>query len=176
MYRLSGVMMRLAPSGDVLGRIGRLLEEGTIRPDVASVYALQDAAQAWKDIVGNLPRVHGMSPSGPGAAISIDIAVDTVAAQNGEGSFFNDWMRACPRRLVMAKALAAVRVKLAESARRTRRAKLASPLVLVALSLSPSATKAQIEEALLAIDIFPRTVVVLCLLEGIRTADAAIGS
>jgi hypothetical protein len=60
-------MMRLAPSSDVLGRIARLLEEGTIRPDVATVYALQDA-QAWKDIAGDPPGVHGMSPSGPGAA------------------------------------------------------------------------------------------------------------
>jgi NADPH:quinone reductase-like Zn-dependent oxidoreductase len=68
MHRVSGVMMRLAPSGDVLGRIARLLEGGAIRSDVATVYALQDAAQAWKDIVGNLPGVHGMSPSGPGAA------------------------------------------------------------------------------------------------------------
>jgi len=53
--RVSGAMMRPAPLGDVLGRIARLLEEGTIRPDVATVYALQDAAQAWKDIAGNLP-------------------------------------------------------------------------------------------------------------------------
>jgi len=67
-YRVSGVMMRLEPSGDLLGRIGRLLEEETIRPDVATVYALQDAAQAWKDIARNLPGVHGMSASGPGAA------------------------------------------------------------------------------------------------------------
>jgi NADPH:quinone reductase-like Zn-dependent oxidoreductase len=67
-HRVSGAMMRLAPSGDVLGRIARLLEDGTIRPDVATVYALQDAAEAWKDITGNLPGVHGMSPSGPGAA------------------------------------------------------------------------------------------------------------
>jgi NADPH:quinone reductase-like Zn-dependent oxidoreductase len=67
-HHVSGAMMRLAPSGDGLGRIARLLEEGTIRPDVATVYALQDAAQAWKDIAGNLPGVHGMSPSGPGAA------------------------------------------------------------------------------------------------------------
>ncbi len=67
MHHVSGVMMRLAPSGDVVGRIGRLLEEGTIRPDVATVYALQYAAQAWKDIAGNLPRVHGMPPSGLGA-------------------------------------------------------------------------------------------------------------
>jgi NADPH:quinone reductase-like Zn-dependent oxidoreductase len=67
-HRVSGVMMRLAPSGEELGRIGRLLEEGTIRPDVATVYALQDVAQAWKDIAENLPGVHGMSPRGPGAA------------------------------------------------------------------------------------------------------------
>ena len=65
-HRVSGAMMRLAPSGDVLGRIARLLEEGTIRPDVATVYPFQDAAQAWEDIAGNLPGVHGLSPSGPG--------------------------------------------------------------------------------------------------------------
>src|SRR5260221_135545 len=67
-HRVSGEMMRLTPSADVLSRIARLLEEGTIRPDVASVYALQDAAQSWKDIAENLPGVHGMSPTGPGAA------------------------------------------------------------------------------------------------------------
>ncbi len=67
-YRVSGAMMRLAPSGDVLGRIARLLEEGTIRPDVATVYALQDAAQAWKDIARNLPGFMRCRPSGPGAA------------------------------------------------------------------------------------------------------------
>jgi NADPH:quinone reductase-like Zn-dependent oxidoreductase len=67
-HGVSGAMMRLAPSADMLGRIARLLEEGTLRPDVATVYALQDAAQAWKDIAGNLPGVHGMSPSGPETA------------------------------------------------------------------------------------------------------------
>ena len=36
--------------------------------DVATVYALQDAAQAWKDIAEKLPRVHGLSSSGPEAA------------------------------------------------------------------------------------------------------------
>ena len=66
MHRVSGAMMRLAPSGEGLGKIGRLLEEETIRPEVATVYVLQDAAQAWKDIAGNLPGVHGMSPNGQG--------------------------------------------------------------------------------------------------------------
>jgi len=67
-HHVSGAMMRLSPSGDVLGRIARLLEEGTLRPDVAKVYALQDAAQAWKDIAGKLPGVHGGSSHGPGEA------------------------------------------------------------------------------------------------------------
>jgi NADPH:quinone reductase-like Zn-dependent oxidoreductase len=67
-HRVSGVMMRLAPSGDRLGKIGRLLEEEKLRPDVATVYALRDAAQAWKDVAEKLPGVHGMSLSGPGAA------------------------------------------------------------------------------------------------------------
>jgi NADPH:quinone reductase-like Zn-dependent oxidoreductase len=67
-HHASGMMMRLAPSADMLGKIARLLENGTIRPDVATVYPLQDVAQAWKDIAGNLPAAHGMSPSGPGAA------------------------------------------------------------------------------------------------------------
>jgi NADPH:quinone reductase-like Zn-dependent oxidoreductase len=64
-HHVSGEMMRLAPSGEVLDKIALLLEEGTIRPDVATVYALRDAAEAWKDIAGNLPRVHGLAPSGP---------------------------------------------------------------------------------------------------------------
>ena len=67
-HRVSGTMMRLAPSADGLGRIARLLEAGTIRPDVANVHALKDAAQAWKDIAGNLPGVHGISLSSPGAS------------------------------------------------------------------------------------------------------------
>ena len=61
-HRVSGMMMGLAPSADMLARIARLLEQGTIRPDVATVYPLQDAAQSlWKDIAGNLPGVHGIS-------------------------------------------------------------------------------------------------------------------
>jgi NADPH:quinone reductase-like Zn-dependent oxidoreductase len=61
-HHVSGAMMSLSPSADGLEKIAQLLEEGTIRPDVATVYALQDAAQAWNDIAGN------PSPSAPGAA------------------------------------------------------------------------------------------------------------
>jgi NADPH:quinone reductase-like Zn-dependent oxidoreductase len=67
-YHVSGEMMRLAPSADMLGRIARLLEEVAIRSDVATVYALKDAAQAWRDVAGKLPSVHGVSPRAPGEA------------------------------------------------------------------------------------------------------------
>ncbi len=66
-HGVSGEMMRLAPSSEMLGKIAQLLEGGTIRPDVATVYALKDAAQAWKDVAGKLPGVHGLSPSESGA-------------------------------------------------------------------------------------------------------------
>ena len=65
-HLVSGMMMRLAPSEDMLGKIARLLEDGTIRSDVATVYEFQDVAQAWKDMAGKLPRVHRVSPSEPG--------------------------------------------------------------------------------------------------------------
>jgi NADPH:quinone reductase-like Zn-dependent oxidoreductase len=67
-YRVSGAMMKLAPSAEELGKIARLLETGTVRTDVATVYALQDVAQAWKDMARNLPGVHGISASVPGTA------------------------------------------------------------------------------------------------------------
>lgn len=62
------MMMRVAPSGEMLGRIGRLLEERTIKADVATVYALEDVAHTWEEIVGILPRVHGIPPSEQGPA------------------------------------------------------------------------------------------------------------
>ena len=65
-YHVSGVMMRLEQSGNVLGKIVQLLEAGVIRPDVATVYALQDVSQAWKDIAGNLPMTHGISSNSDG--------------------------------------------------------------------------------------------------------------
>jgi NADPH:quinone reductase-like Zn-dependent oxidoreductase len=54
---VSGAMMRLAPSADVLGKIALLLEKGTIRPNIASIYTLKDAAQAWKDLAGNVSPI-----------------------------------------------------------------------------------------------------------------------
>ena len=41
--------------------------------------------------------------------ISIDVASDTVVSQYEGNAFFSDWMQAWSRRIVIAKALVAVR-------------------------------------------------------------------
>ena len=104
--------------------------------------------------------------------ISIDIAVDTAVSQDNANPFFAAGMRAWSRRIVIAKALAAIRDELAESARRTELARVHPWAAPRGWSLSPDTTKIQIEEALLAIDVFPRAAVLLLIFEGVRIADA----
>jgi hypothetical protein len=102
--------------------------------------------------------------------ISIDIAADVAASQDYASAFFGDWMRAWQRRLVIGNALAAVHDELADSARRTEIVQTAASR---GLSLSPGVTKADLERALLAIDLFPRASVLLLVFEGVQIADAA---
>ena len=106
--------------------------------------------------------------------VSTDIAADAATSQNGGNQFFGEWMRDWSRRLVMAKAVASIHEDLAESARRTEEVHVpkreASP---AGWSLSPDTTRSQIEEALLAIDVFPRAALLLTVFEGVRIRDAA---
>ena len=105
--------------------------------------------------------------------VSIDIAADAVVSEDGTNSFFGDWMRDWRRRLVIAKALTAVRDELSASARRTKRARLdASVAAQPDWSTRPDVTKADLERALLAIDLFPRAALLLLVFEGLRVADA----
>jgi len=104
---------------------------------------------------------------------SIDVAADAVTSQDYANSFFADWMRGWRRRLVIAKALAAIHDELADSARRTEIASTANSRMPRNWSLSPDTTKADLEGALLAIDLFPRATLLLLVFEGLRVADAA---
>lgn len=105
--------------------------------------------------------------------LSIDIIADAAAWDDQAHPFFANWMRAWSRRIVIAKALAAIRDELAASARRTTVAREHSPVLPHGWSLGSDMTKAGIEQALLAIDVFPRAAVLLLIFEGIRLADAA---
>src|SRR5258707_7174430 len=51
-HHISGLTMNMIPSAKVLRQISRLLEENTIRPDVAKVYSLDEVTQAWADMAG----------------------------------------------------------------------------------------------------------------------------
>src|ERR1700733_9777629 len=104
--------------------------------------------------------------------IGIDIAADAAASWDYANPFFEDWMRDWQRRLVIAKALGAIRDELADSARRTQIGKGGSWGTPRNWSLGPDTTKADLERALLAIDLFPRAALLLLVFEGIRMADA----
>ena len=106
--------------------------------------------------------------------LSLEIVVDIAASADHPKSFFTGWIDSWARRLAIAKALAAVRDELIQSARRTELARPnLPPPAPRGWSLNPNTTKAQLEEALLSIDVFPRAAVVLTILEGVRMPDAA---
>jgi NADPH:quinone reductase-like Zn-dependent oxidoreductase len=51
-HGVTGLMMDVAPSAEMLGRIAGMFAEGRLRADVATVYALDDVARAWEDMAG----------------------------------------------------------------------------------------------------------------------------
>jgi hypothetical protein len=105
--------------------------------------------------------------------ISIEIAADAAASEDDANPFFTDWIHGWQRRLVIAKALTAIHGELADSARRTEIAQASRSGMPRNWSLSPDTTKADLEPALLAIDLFPRATLLLLVFEGMQIVDAA---
>ena len=105
---------------------------------------------------------------------SIDIAVEAIASQDVANPYFSTWMVAWSRRVVIAKALAAVRDELAASARRTEWSAMKKPAMPREWALDPATTKAEIEKALHAIDVFPRAALLLLVFEGVPIADVMV--
>jgi hypothetical protein len=106
--------------------------------------------------------------------VSIDIAADAAVSEDYPNSFFADWMRDWRRRLVIGQALTAIHAELADSARRTKQARVdAAATSQRDWSTRPAVTKADLERALLAIDVFPRAALLLLVFEGMGIADVA---
>lgn len=105
--------------------------------------------------------------------ISIDVAADAALSQAAVNPFFATWIRAWTRKIVIAKAVSAIRDELRASVHRTELARVPGPAPLQKWSLPASTTKTQIEQALLAVDLFPRAAVLLSIFEGMSIADAA---
>jgi len=106
---------------------------------------------------------------------AIDVTAQVIESAGDERVFFSNWMLAWARRLVIAKALAAVGRELAESACRTAlNGEKHSVLPPRSWVLAQSTTKSDLERALLSVDLFPRAAVLLLLFEGVPLADAAV--
>jgi DNA-directed RNA polymerase specialized sigma24 family protein len=105
---------------------------------------------------------------------SLDLAIEAMEEEDREGGFFSQWMLAWSRRVVIAKALAAIRGELAQSAVRTeaeRGGRL--PVAPPNWVLDRGTSKLQLEAALLDLDVFPRCAVLLSVFEGMSLEDAA---
>ncbi|PWU09181.1 MAG: hypothetical protein C5B51_06600 [Terriglobia bacterium] len=104
-----------------------------------------------------------------------EVTFQALAREADEDTFFSTWMHAWSRKLVIAKALAAVRDDLDRSASRMelRRAEKYD-LPPRSWTLLGEITKSDLERALLQIDVFPRAAVLLLLLERLPLQDAAV--
>jgi DNA-directed RNA polymerase specialized sigma24 family protein len=108
-------------------------------------------------------------------AFKIDLALEELDLDARGGRFFSNWLVAWSRRIAISKTLAAVRDELAASVRRTASQSAGRTAPTPGdWPTACAATKPQFERALLAIDVFPRTALVLSDLEKLSNEDAAV--
>jgi len=156
-FALGVVAFRLA--GALINRLRRRSHMFAIDERLVRIYRENPSQLAW---MSNL--IGGEIES---AADPTFVPACTREAAN---PFFPRWMTVWSRKLVLAKALGGVTAELRDSARRT--ASLDRPKVpsrrLTAID------SYQIERALLAIDLFPRCVILLTMFEQLSLDDAVV--
>lgn len=106
---------------------------------------------------------------------SVEAVADAMDLSDAGNPFFRNWMIAWSRKLVIAKALGAVEGEMAASVHRTRDRRCPRPAEMPGRgwTLGRAAGKAELECALLAIDIFPRCALLLTVFEKVSLDDAA---
>jgi hypothetical protein len=105
----------------------------------------------------------------------VDVTLEMLDSRDGADSVFSNWILAWSRKLVIAKALAGIRDDLVASGRRTA-SRHAEKIALPPKNwvLDPNTTRAQVESALLEIDVFPRCAILLTVFEKVSVEDAAV--
>jgi len=106
---------------------------------------------------------------------SHDAVVNAMDVNDTSNPFFRNWMISWSRKLVIAKALDSMKSELSASLARTREWHRPEEPENPAdhWSLQPDADKAEIEEALLGIDLFPRCALLLSVFEKVSVEDTA---
>jgi hypothetical protein len=105
--------------------------------------------------------------------MSIDIAAEAAVQEIDPQAFGSDGMKN-GRHLAITKAIAAVRAELPVSAQRTKDSY--SDVWATSLhdrSVATSITQVELERAVLAIDVFPRVVLLLLVFEGLNITETA---
>jgi DNA-directed RNA polymerase specialized sigma24 family protein len=106
---------------------------------------------------------------------SLDAAVDAAELRADANPFFATWLLRWSRKIAISKALSAIREELRTSSGRVpdrlAKTRVSAPKNW---SLSRDTTKLHLERALLAMDAFPRCVLVLSILERLPIEDVAI--
>jgi hypothetical protein len=104
--------------------------------------------------------------------MSIDIAAEAAVHEIDPRAFVSDGMKD-GRHLAITKAISAMRTELPESARRAKDSYSDVWVTsLHARSVATSITQVELERAVLAIDAFPRVVLVLLVFEGLNITQA----
>jgi DNA-directed RNA polymerase specialized sigma24 family protein len=106
--------------------------------------------------------------------VAADATIEAIASSGDRNAFFSTWMRAWSRRMVIARALAAVREDLAASARRMELGRSEDSAFPPSWALDRGTTKSDLEHALLRIDLFPRAALLLLVYERVPLNDATI--
>ena len=106
--------------------------------------------------------------------LSLDTAAEDVPPPDGARLTFSTWMMTWSRRVVISKALAAIRHELTASARRTKSKRLRRPALPGRdWELDRNTTRVELEKSLLAIDVFPRAALLLSIFERSRGEQPA---
>src|SRR5260370_17763402 len=107
--------------------------------------------------------------------VAADATIEAIASSGDRNAFFSTRMRAWSRRMVIARALAAVREDLAASARRMELGRSEdSAFPPPSWALDRGTTKSDLEHALLRIDLFPRAALLLLVYERVPLNDPTI--
>jgi DNA-directed RNA polymerase specialized sigma24 family protein len=107
--------------------------------------------------------------------IASNLTAQAADLTDDRSCVFSTWMLSWSRRLVIARALAAVRDDLTNSARRTAlRHMEKSEFPPQSWVLDAGTTKLDLERGLLSLDLFPRAAVLLLVFERVPLKDAAI--
>ncbi len=111
--------------------------------------------------------------------LSVDTEVEALGRKDLASPFFENWMVAWRRKLFIAEALAAVNSLMSASVLRTKARhseylREMQSLPPLDWSLDTDEDKLELERALLAIDVFPRSALLLMVFEKLSLDDVAI--